>query len=399
MEEQNTMIKVTADVATSLLNVLLAILLLIVAFVVAAIAKSLIKKLIEKTKLNDLLSKADGENSPPGSTKEYIAKLVYFFVFLLFVPGIFDLIGAGSVTTPIITLLNSIWGFIPNILAACIILTVGLLIAKLVRQLLIPLFSKLRIDTLQEKAGLEVSDTAKLSNTLAYIVYVIIVIPVVIMALQALKVDAITDPAISMLYTVFSFIPNIIVGILIIIVGVIIARFTGHIVERLIAATGVDEKISEMLDGEAAKKLVLSKIVGITVQVVIIIFFAVEGCSILNLGVLTEIGNSVIAYLPKVLAAVLLFTCASFGAAAISKLLKKNGLENFVFTAKTAIYILAAFMILNQLGIAETIVNSAFVLILVAVAIAFAIAFGVGGKEFAAETLKKISTKKEEEKK
>ena len=47
-------------------------------------------------------------------------------------------------------------------------------------------------------------------------------------------------------------------------------------------------------------------------------------------------------------------------------------------------------MVLIQLGIATTIVSAAFIIVLGALAVAFAIAFGIGGRDFAANTLKKL---------
>ncbi|MBQ3790611.1 MAG: mechanosensitive ion channel [Lachnospiraceae bacterium] len=377
-----------------LFNVFKALLLLIAAFIVASIVRSLVLKLIEKTRLNMLLFKADGNTSPPGTTREYIGKLIYFIVFLLFVPGIFDLIGANSVTAPIITFLNQVWGYVPNILAAIIILVVGLLIARLVRQLLVPVFARLRVDKLQEKAGIEVTDSAKLSTTLAYIAYVLIVIPVVIMALEALKIETVSAPAIGMLNVIFSFIPNIIIGILIITIGVMIGKFAGQIVERLIAATGVDEKLSSQMEGSAAR-FVLSRTTGIIIQIVVVIFFAVEGFSVLKLGILTDIGTSVISYMPRALGAVVLFAVAMLASSLAARILRKNGWDGFVLPVRGAIYVIAAFMILNQLGIAAVIVNSAFILLFAAVAVAFAIAFGIGGKDFAKDCLKKLEEKKD----
>ena len=377
-----------------LFNVFKALLLLIAAFIVASIVRSLVLKLIEKTRLNMLLFKADGNTSPPGTTREYIGKLIYFIVFLLFVPGIFDLIGANSVTAPLITFLNPVWGYVPNILAAIIILVVGLLIARLVRQLLVPVFARLRVDKLQEKAGIEVTDSAKLSTTLAYIAYVLIVIPVVIMALEALKIETVSAPAIGMLNVIFSFIPNIIIGILIITIGVMIGKFAGQIVERLIAATGVDEKLSSQMEGSAAR-FVLSRTTGIIIQIVVVIFFAVEGFSVLKLGILTDIGTSVISYMPRALGAVVLFAVAMLASSLAARILRKNGWDGFVLPVRGAIYVIAAFMILNQLGISAVIVNSAFILLFAAVAVAFAIAFGIGGKDFAKDCLKKLEEKKD----
>ena len=58
--------------------------------------------------------------------------------------------------------------------------------------------------------------------------------------------------------------------------------------------------------------------------------------------------------------------------------------------SKIAIYAVGIFMVLNELGIAKEIVNTAFILIIAALAIAFAISFGVGGREFAGKVMKKL---------
>ena len=69
----------------------------------------------------------------------------------------------------------------------------------------------------------------------------------------------------------------------------------------------------------------------------------------------------------------------------------------YAIIAKVAIFTVAGFMVLSQLGIAAEIVNTAFKLILAAVAIAVALAFGLGGKEFAAKTLEKLDDLKADE--
>ena len=375
-------------------SIVVAALILVVAFVAAAIVKSLVLKLIDKTKLKDILSKADTEGKP-GSSKEFIGKLVYLLVFLLFVPAIFSALGLGSVMAPINNILDTMWGYVPNIVAAVIVLVVGNLIAKLVRQLLVPVFDKLNINKLQEKAGIEVKGADKLSNTLAYIVYVLILIPTVIMALSVLKITAISSPAVSMLNTVISFIPNIVIGLVIIVIGCMIGKLVGQIVTRLIASAGLDAKLQGLLD-DKNQKFVLSKVTGGVVYAVVVIFFVVEGLSVLKLDVLTQIGAVIIAYMPTVLAAVLILLATLIVSSMVEKALRKNGLNTYAVVAKAAVILVGVFMILSQLGIAAEIVNSAFVLIIAALAVAFAIAFGVGGKEFAAKALKKLEEKKDD---
>lgn len=380
--------------ATSVGAIVHALLLLALAFIVAAIAKMLITKLLNLPKVKAFVSKADTADNP-GGTISFIAKLVYFIVFVLFVPGILDALHADNIAQPIMNLVNQIWSYLPNIIAAIIVLILGFFVAKLVRQLLIPLFKRIKVDSLQEKAGVEVPDSAKLSTTLAYIVYVLIVIPVIIVALKVLKIEAISEPAVNVLNKIFGAIPRIIVAILLIGVGYVIARFGGQIVERLIASTGVDGKLRDAM-GNAGSKFTLSKVVRITLQSLIIIFFAVEAVNMLGFSVLKDIGGTIIKYLPNVLAAVIIFILAVVLARLAENALKKTSLASYTVLVKGVIFAAAGFMVLTQLGIASNIVTYAFIGVLAALAIAFAVAFGIGGRDFAAHTLKKLSDKAEE---
>lgn len=241
-----------AAIGSGVWSVIAAVLILVVAFVVAAIVKSLVTKLLGKGKVGEFLDKMDTANGEgkAGSTREFIGKLVHLLVFLLFVPGIFSTLGMREVISPITGLLNTIWGYVPNIAAAVIVLVVGFFVAKLVRQLLVPVFDKLNVDKLQEKAGIQVANSAKLSGTLAYVVYVLILIPMIVMALDVLNISVISTPAVHMLNLIFGFIPNIFVGLVIIIIGCMIGKFVGQIVTRLIASAGLDEKLSKLLENE-----------------------------------------------------------------------------------------------------------------------------------------------------
>lgn len=367
--------------------VIRAVLLLILAFIAAAIVRSLAVKLLTKTKLKELLGKRNAESSE--RVTEFIGKLLHLIVFLLFVPGIFESLGMAEVSTPILGVLNTLWGYLPNVLAAVIVLWVGSFIAKLVRELLIPVFDKLKVNRLQEKAGIHVEDSRKLSHTLAYIVYVLILIPAVITALRALRISAISAPAIRMLDIIFTFIPNILAALIILVVGCKVAKLAGNITESLIGSSGLDTKLSKHLDGKSTS-FVLSRTAGMIVHTVLTIFFLVESFGVLHLDVLTNIGNAVISYLPYALAAVLILLACYVGDSLAQKALLKNGHKALAVGCRTAIYGTGVFMILSELGIAQELVNTAFILIVAALAVAFALSFGLGGREFAGRMLKKL---------
>lgn len=376
--------------------VIKAVLILVLAFIVAAIVKSMVVKLLAKTRFSSLLGKTDA--SPDGGKRmlEHIGKLVHLLVFLLFVPGIFESLGINEVSMPILNLLNTMWGYLPNILAAVIVLWVGLFVAKLVREILTPVFAKIKVNRLQEIAGIEAEGSAKLSNTLAYIVYVLILIPVIITTLQVLDIQAVSEPAIRMLDTMFGFIPNILVALVIIIVGCMVAKLSGNIVESLIASAGLDAKLVKLLGTENGS-FILSKIAGRIVHTVMVIFFVVESFGVLHLQVLTNIGGAVIGYMPQVLAAVLIVMACFVCDTMAQKALQKNDHRTYAMLARCGIYVTGGFMILNELGIAAEIVNTAFIIVIAALALAFAIAFGIGGRESAQRLLKKLEDKKNEQ--
>jgi len=385
--------RILSNVTSGIWSIISAVLFLVVAVVVASIVKNLVLKLIDKPKAKEVIAKFDGEGKP-GMVRDFIGRLVYLLVFILFVPAIFQALGMGSILSPITNMLNSIWGYVPNVIAAVIVMVVGSMIAKLVRQLLIPVFGKIKLDKIQEKAGIQVPEKDKLSNTLAYIVYVLILIPTVIMALSVLNITVISNPAISVLSSVINFIPNIAVALILVIIGNMIGKLVGQIVTKLIAAAGLDAKLKSLLD-EKYNKFSLSKVVGGATYVVIVIFFIVEGVNVLNLSVLSRIGAEIILYMPAVISAVLIFVASLIVSGMAEKALRKSGFDGYAVVAKVAILIVGAFMILSQLNIASNIVNTAFTLTLAALAVAFAISFGIGGKEFAQNVLKKLEKKQD----
>ena len=399
------------SIPSPIMMVLQALLLLLAAFIVAGIARWLVKKLLSKTKLQEVEEKADttAVGAPKTTVKKkmslgnFIANLVYFIVFMLFVPGIFSSLGVIGVSEPITAFLTTILNYLPNVIGAVIVLAVGILIASLVRMLLVPVFEKIKINKLQEKAGMEVTDEGKLSQTLAFIVYVLIIIPVVIMALDVLNIDVISVPAQAMLSTVIGFIPNIVAALVLIWIGILIGKFAGALVTRLIASSGIDKKIRGMIGEDKFPKFVFSAAVGLIITVLVDIFFVVQGLSVLNLEVFNNIGMAIINYLPNVIAAAIIFGIAFLVGNGVERALTKHGFKTYGKIAQIAIMVVAVFMMLNQLGIAPVLVNTAFILALGAIAVAFAISFGIGGRDFAKKQLgdldKSLDKLKEDSKK
>src|SRR5699024_9914596 len=108
------------SVLLELPNLIKAILLLLVAWIFAVIAKSLFNKLLVKVGAGKALSKTPlAENQAAGDDLlENIGKLVYFLVFILFLPTVFGVLNMTEVAAPISNMMSTFLNFLPNLFAA-----------------------------------------------------------------------------------------------------------------------------------------------------------------------------------------------------------------------------------------------------------------------------------------
>jgi hypothetical protein len=146
--------------------------------------------------------------------------------------------------------------------------------------------------------------------------------------------------------------------------------------------------------------LSFSQVIGYIAEVIIVLLFVVQALNILGLDFLVTLATGVIAYLPHVIAALVILGVGLWLGSLVKKLLSTvlQG-PHYKFlanVAQAAIIAISIFMALDQLGLAASIVNAAFILTLGALALAFGLSFGLGGKEFAAKYLQKLDRKIEE---
>ena len=380
---------------TLLPSVVTAIILLIVAYLAAMIAKGIVVKGLKLLKLEKYTDKLGVVDEVTGSSLEFIGKLVFVIVFLMFLPAVLDRLGMQNVSNTISGLVSQFVNFIPNILAAILILVFGVFIAKIIRQLIASMLKRFNIDKLQEKAGVGGDESVTFSSMISYVVYVIILIPIIIAALQTLNITAISQPATVVLNKIFTIIPQIIVALALIIIGTYVAKITGKLLSNLLSSVGTDGITKKIIttDNSKMKDFSLSKAIGEVVKYIIVLLFTVQAINVINLDVLQSVGEAIIAYLPFIISAIIIMGVALFFAAWVESFMKKKypnaGLTTII--VKSSIIVVAIFMTLIQLDIATSIVNAAFIIVLGAIAIAFAIAFGIGGRDFAAKTMEKLN--------
>ncbi len=147
-------------------------------------------------------------------------------------------IGAIHIVESLQRGLNSLIGFIPNLLGCLIILFVGYLIARIVRVVVAKLLEKIGLDRAlsHSHAGAyveRVSPGAGPSRLVALVAFWFIFIYAIAAAVGALKIPALTN----FMGNVQNYLPNVVAAVLILVVGVALAGAAGGFVRRLVGDT------------------------------------------------------------------------------------------------------------------------------------------------------------------
>src|SRR3954451_1178076 len=387
-------------------NLLKAALILLIAWVTATLLRLLFKKgaalfhlehkLVKWNMMNSELEAANKVNS--------ISKAIFYFVLLLFLPGVLGAVQMEGISEPFSNALSTILTFIPKLFAAALIVLIGWLIAKMVRDILTNFLKSTGVDNLGQRFGLikNVEETS-LSSMIGNIVFIFILIPTIITALEKLELKGIADPAIAMLQDVLTMIPNIAVAVILLLVGIWLGKWVERMVTQMLWRLRFDNVFHQMGIGSLTPekpKQTLSQMVGLLAKIVVVLLFTVESLQIVHLDFLVTLATGVIAYLPMLLAALIILGVGLFLGHLLEQVLQNIVKHNYSRTlaaiAKYTIFVITVFMALDQLGVAHSIVNAAFILILGGLALAFGLAFGLGGKDFAAKYLGKLDDKLDE---
>ncbi|WP_242072368.1 mechanosensitive ion channel [Microcoleus sp. FACHB-68] len=403
-----------------------ALILLAIAWVVATISKMVITRGLRAFGLDERLNRQVG--STPGSNQlmlsDTLGNALYWFIFLLFLSPILDTLGLQQALAPVQNLLNQILSALPRIIEAIIIAAAGWLLAQVVRRIVTNLLAATGTDRLGARFGVsQTTGGQSLSWIIGTIVYVLILIPTAIAALNALGIEAISRPAISMLTQILNAIPQIFTAALILIGAYILGRFVADLVTNILTGLGFNNifrwlgldtrpvntgrPVTPPLDPNippdyqqqtviqdttpASTTRTPSEFVGIVVLVGIMLLATVAATNILNIVALTAIVTGLVIVAGRILAGLVVFAIGLYFANLAFSLITSSGSRQARILgqiARIAIIALVSAMALQQMGIASNIVNLAFGLLLGAIAVALALSFGLGGREVASQQIR-----------
>lgn len=202
---------------------------------------------------------------------------------------------------------------------------------------------------------------------------------------------------------VATFLPKLVGFVFILLIGLVIAKALGRILDGLLARVGFD-RLVERGSLKAAferSKVDPSDVMGRIVFWAVFLLVLQLAFGIFGPNPISDLLHGLIAYLPNVFVAVLILVITSALARVATEILTPmlravSGGEWIARVGGLAIFVLGVFAALSQLEIAPAIVNGLFYALLVLIVGSGVIAIGGGGIQPARQYLERLASKAEE---
>ncbi len=360
----------------------------IVAEILSRVAAGALGFLNPKSKFAKNLGIAQGN-----VLKKSVRKIVFWVIMLFPFMNACEILGFSAAIEPIQGLLGKITSFIPNLIGFGIGLAATYFGFIIVKSILDGVFTAFDLDgklNLGRFTGSSTSLSRVITTTAATFVGLMI-LPV---AFRALNVPSVSQPIENIVEKVSSTFPNILIAIVLLGIGVLLAKVIQDLLVDVLKVGGIDQLPQKLglYSSNSFKGKGLSEIIGYVVFASVCVIFLTQAINVLNLDFLSEIFANFTSGFFSILGAVIILLIGTVAARFAEKTLSSNaGVAKF---AKYAIYILSGVMALDKAGIANQISSNGFLILLgaagVALGVGGAIAIGLGGKEAASKVLNKL---------
>lgn len=198
-------------------------------------------------------------------------------------------------------------------------------------------------------------------------------------------------------YAAAAFLPNLLAGIIILLIGIIVGSIVKKLVESLFETLKLESYLHKYGVPEGKKEYSWANVFGEIVRWFVIIIFLIPTADIWGLDQITSVLNSFLLYLPNVFVAAIIgivgFVLAGLvhdvvlGAA---RGISPQAARTMASVAKWAIMIFVTLAVLTQLGVAADLVRILFTGFVAMIALAGGIAFGFGGQDTAKVILESL---------
>ena len=218
--------------------------------------------------------------------------------------------------------------------------------------------------------------------------------------------DVVVGSLLNVWMQFWGFVPNLLVALLILILGLIVAAGLGALVEKLFEGLKLDSFLEKVglkpYFERAGLRLRGAFFLGRLIYWFVAIAFLLAVSDSLGLSALSGFLNSVLAYLPNVIAAVLIMLAAIVLGNFVRRIVMASVMSAKLHAAHFlgtltwwAIVVFGFLTALSQLNIATAIIQSIVTGFIAMLALAGGLAFGLGGRDYAAYLLNRLRERTE----
>ncbi|MGY0505040.1 mechanosensitive ion channel [Luteimonas sp. e5] len=256
------------------------------------------------------------------------ARLVFWFVLLLALLGMFSVFNVDGVYGPLSVLVATILEYLPRILLALALAALAWIVATVVRSLVNRALDATRLDE-KLSEGAEMPPVSASMGNVAYWLVLLLFLPAIV---GVLRIEGLMGPLTEMTTTVVGMLPNIFVAVVIGVLGWVIAKVVRGLVVNLLSATGVDRFAA---GSEGTRDLKLSQLGGTLAFIAVFVPALIAALDALHISAisapLTHMLDIMVSSVPAILAATAILLLAwyigRFVASLITRLLNSLGLD------------------------------------------------------------------------
>lgn len=209
------------------------------------------------------------------------------------------------------------------------------------------------------------------------------------------------NPIIStFLNSIIGYLPHFFAGLLIFIIGLIIAEILKKILLSLFRLFKLKVLLSKWKVASEKEVKIWEEIFAELLRWSMVVLFLIPAAEVWGLSKITGVFNQLLFYLPNVLISVVIGFVGIIFSHLIADLVKQSvksvrpvSAVMLSALARYAVIFFTVLIVMNQLGIAQDLIRILFTGIVVMLALAGGLAFGLGGKEVAKDLLDTLRKK------
>jgi hypothetical protein len=217
--------------------------------------------------------------------------------------------------------------------------------------------------------------------------------------------NVVVGPFQQLLGGILNKVPGVLVAILLLLVGMLVARGLRAAVEKFLKFVRVDEYTEKIRLNELLSRLGFGHspgyVIGFLVYWLIILVFLLSAANAVELTAVSRLLERVVLFIPKLIGGILVVAGGLLLGHLLGEIVRSaataNKLQGAVALSKAARFVVIVFatiMAFEQIGIDTTIITSSVQIILATIGLGLALAFGLGGRNAAAEVIRNFTDKR-----